>query len=112
MPRVRLAHCRGAYSKAALAPVLQYRLSIKDKKWTKVKCVLCDREAVAGDYCTLHSKACENLTNSYGKWKKALNICWKEYLSEIVMNPLTGQWAKDVAQHLIKTGEQPDVKVS
>jgi hypothetical protein len=52
------------------------------------------------------------LTNSYGKWKKALDICWKEYLSEIVMNPLTGQWAKDVAQHLIKTGEQPDVKVS
>jgi hypothetical protein len=38
----------------------------------------------------------------YEAWKKALGISWKEYLNEIVKNPLTGEWAKEVAQHLIE----------
>jgi hypothetical protein len=40
----------------------------------------------------------------YEVWKKALDITWKEYLSEIVKNPFTGEWAKEVAEHLIKSG--------
>jgi hypothetical protein len=35
---------------------------------------------------------------------------WKEYLSQIANNPLTGEWAKEVAQYLMKTGEQVDGK--
>jgi len=53
----------------------------------------------------LHLKAHENITKKYESWKKALGITWKEYLSEIVKNPFTGEWAKEVAEHLSKTGE-------
>jgi hypothetical protein len=38
----------------------------------------------------------------YEAWKKALDISWKEYLNEIVKNSLTGEWAKEVAQHLLE----------
>jgi hypothetical protein len=31
-----------------------------------------------------------------------LGISWKEYLSEIAKNPLTGEWAKEVAEHLVE----------
>jgi hypothetical protein len=41
----------------------------------------------------------------YELWKKALEISWKEYLSEIVKNPLTGEWAKEAAEYLSKSGE-------
>jgi hypothetical protein len=41
----------------------------------------------------------------YDVWKKALDISWKEYLSEIVKNPFTGEWAKEVAEYLNKSGE-------
>ena len=75
-----------------------------------MKCAVCTREAATGDYCELHNKACKNLIKNYVQWKRASDIIWKEYLSEIAMNPLTGQWAKEVAQHLIKIGEQTDVK--
>jgi hypothetical protein len=35
-----------------------------------------------------------------------LEVSWKEYLSEIVKNPLTGEWAKEVAECLISEGEK------
>jgi len=57
-------------------------------------------------------KAYEKILDNYVRWKEALEVDWKEYLREIAMNPLTGQWAKEVAQHLTKTGEQTDVEVS
>jgi len=77
-----------------------------------MKCSLCDRETVNDNYCRFHMKAYENVVVNYVRWNDALEVCWKEYLREIVMNPLAGQWAKEVAQHLTKTGEQPNVKVS
>jgi len=51
-------------------------------------------------------KAYESIVEKYGSWKRAMEISWKEYLSEIVKNPLTGEWAKEVAEHLIKSGEK------
>jgi hypothetical protein len=48
----------------------------------------------------------------YDVWKKALEISWKEYLNEIVRNPLTGEWAKEVAEHLMKCGEDRNVAQS
>jgi hypothetical protein len=37
----------------------------------------------------------------YDKWKRALGISWKGYLHEIIKNPLTGVWAKEVAQQIL-----------
>ena len=54
-------------------------------------------------------KAYESITKKYEIWKRALEISWKEYLSEIVKNPLTGEWAKQVAQYLIESGEKQNV---
>jgi hypothetical protein len=42
---------------------------------------------------------------TYSEWSKALEITWKEYLSRIAENPLTGEWAKEVAQHLTRNEE-------
>jgi len=48
----------------------------------------------------------------YDRWRKATNISWKEYLSEIAKNPLTGEWAREVAQYLIEMENQKNVKNS
>jgi len=65
-----------------------------------LKCRICSRDAVENGYCELHAKAYENVTKNYEVWRKALELSWKEYLSEIVKNPLTGERAKEVAQYL------------
>jgi hypothetical protein len=54
-------------------------------------------------------KAYESIIEKYELWKRALEISWKEYLSEIVKNPLTGEWVREVAEHLIKSGEKQNV---
>ncbi len=66
-----------------------------------MKCHTCQRDTVKKGYCALHLKAYENIVKNYGLWKKALKISWKEYLSEIEQNSLTGEWAKEVASYLI-----------
>jgi hypothetical protein len=71
-----------------------------------LQCVICNREAVENNYCELHIKAYESVVQKFQEWKKASGISWKEYLSEIAKNPLTGEWAKEVAEHLIKSGEK------
>jgi len=70
-----------------------------------LKCQICSRKATDKDFCELHMKAYESITKKYAAWKKALEISWGEYLSEIAKNPLTGEWAKEVAEYLIKRGE-------
>ncbi|MEM2104911.1 MAG: hypothetical protein QXV21_00340 [Candidatus Bathyarchaeia archaeon] len=77
-----------------------------------MKCKICSKEALENGYCELHAKAYEAVIKKYERWRKALEISWKEYLSEIVKNPLTGEWAKEVAEHLIKSGEWENVKES
>lgn len=57
-----------------------------------------------GKYCELHEKAYKSLVKKYDVWRNALDSSWKEYLSEVVKNPYTGVWAKEVAEHLIKEG--------
>jgi len=54
-------------------------------------------------------KAYETIVKKYELWKKALESSWKEYLSEIAKNPLTGEWAKEVAEYLINSGEKQNV---
>jgi hypothetical protein len=48
----------------------------------------------------------------YGFWRNAQGISWKEYLREIEQNPLTGEWAKEVANYLINSEETKSVKES
>jgi len=71
-----------------------------------LKCKLCSREAVNNKYCELHEKAHKNLMEKFEIWKQALNISWKEYLSEIVKNPYAGEWAKEVAEEMLKNEEK------
>ena len=65
------------------------------------ECKACNREAEEGNYCELHAKAHESLVLNYGKWKRALGISWKNYLNEIIKNPSTGFWVKEVAQLML-----------
>jgi len=57
-------------------------------------------------------KAYENIVKEYDFWRKGLKISWKEYLSEIEENSLTGEWAKEVAKYLINNEEVKNVKKS
>jgi hypothetical protein len=75
-----------------------------------LKCAVCERKSGSSKWCTSHARAYENIVRGYDQWKKALQISWKEYLSQIANNPLTGEWAREVAKQMIKSGEQIDVK--
>lgn len=70
-----------------------------------MECKICERKANRNGYCKAHLKAYENIVEKYNSWKKALKITWKEYLSEIDKNQLTGEWAKEVAKYLARSGE-------
>jgi hypothetical protein len=77
-----------------------------------LKCKLCYREAGERDFCLVHLKAYENIVKKYDFWRKASKISWKEYLSEIEKNSLTGEWAKEVANYLISNEGIRSVKES
>jgi len=69
-----------------------------------LKCKVCSRQAqpqAQDSYCELHQKAYENLQKKFEDWKKAYNVEWKNYLKEVARNPLTGMWAKEVAESLL-----------
>ncbi|MCD6446045.1 hypothetical protein J7L49_04600 [Candidatus Bathyarchaeota archaeon] len=76
-----------------------------------MKCVICNREAVKKGYCELHFKAYNNIIEKYDVWKKSSEASWKEYLNSIIKNPLTGEWAREVAEYLIKTVENDVEKI-
>jgi hypothetical protein len=60
----------------------------------------------------MHLKAYENIVEKYGVWRKALKVSWREYLSEIEQNSLTGEWAKEVANYLTNNEGTRNVKES
>ena len=70
-----------------------------------MKCRICNREALE-KYCELHEKAYRNIVQKHDDWKRAMDISWKEYLNEIVKNPYTGSWAKEVAGRLLKNEDR------
>lgn len=76
----------------------------------KLKCKACTREVAKGDFCLMHSKAYSNLVDTYDCWRRALKISWREYLSEIAINPLTGEWVKEVTSYLITNEGTINVK--
>jgi hypothetical protein len=77
----------------------------------RLDCKICHREAEKAGYCKLHAKAYRTVVKNYALWKKALGIPWKEYLSEITKNSLTGEWSKEVAKYLEKKGDKNNVKI-
>jgi len=70
-----------------------------------LKCRVCNREAVE-KYCELHEKAYRSIVQKYDDWRSAMDISWKEYLNEIVKNPYSGLWAKEVAEQLMKNEDR------
>jgi hypothetical protein len=80
-------------------------MQLKNSGEKELNCKLCYREAKEKDLCTLHLKAYKNLLDKYDSWSKAIDISWKEYLSEIAENALAGNWVKEVAKYLIETEE-------
>ena len=70
-----------------------------------MNCKLCDREASEKGFCRQHLKAYGNLHDRFELWKNALDISWKEYLSEIAKNDLAGIWVKEVSKYLIENEE-------
>jgi hypothetical protein len=74
-----------------------------------LKCKICGKEADENGYCEFHIKAHENVLEKYELWREAYEVSWEEYLSEIVKSPFTGEWAKEVVEYLIKSGEKKNV---
>ena len=80
-----------------------------------MKCLICSKTCTRSseEYCGLHEKAYRTIIQKYEDWKKAMNISWKEYLQEILKNPHTGSWAKEVAEKLISEKKRfSDMRVS
>ena len=67
-----------------------------------MKCKICSREAEENGFCLLHLRAYRNVLEKFELWKKASELVWSEYLVEIQKNSLTGEWAREVVEHLIK----------
>jgi len=67
-----------------------------------LRCKVCSREAqTQSEYCELHEKAYQSIRQKFEVWKKASDVEWKEYLENIAKNPLTGTWAREVAENLL-----------
>ena len=64
-------------------------------------CLICGRESEE-EYCKFHNAAYRNVVQKFEDWKRAKPVSWREYLKELVENPYTGTWAKEVAGHLLK----------
>lgn len=67
-----------------------------------MNCKLCNREETEGGFCGLHFMAYQNVVDKFAAWEKASNISWRQYLSEIQKNSLTGVWGKEVVNYLIE----------
>ena len=52
-----------------------------------------------------------NIVSKFEVWKKASDASWVDYLVAVQKNSLTGEWAKEVAKHLIEE-ENQNVKQS
>ncbi len=70
-----------------------------------MKCKICSKETVE-KYCELHEKAYRNVIKKYEDWRQAMIVSWKEYLNDILKNPCTGSWAKEVAERLMMDGDK------
>ncbi len=68
------------------------------------RCPICNRKTEGDPLCPYHQRAYLNLRERYDRWREAMEIGWEDYLREVAENPNTGEWAREVAQHLLKNG--------
>ena len=68
-----------------------------------MKCKLCERIIDDKIFCMYHKLAYRELMKKYLLWREALDVNWKDYLSEIEKNSLTGKWAKEVLDFIKKS---------
>jgi hypothetical protein len=69
-----------------------------------LQCKVCSRET-QNKYCELHEKAYTNIMQKFETWRNAAGVSWEQYLNELLKNPFTGTWTKEVAEHLLKDKE-------
>jgi len=65
-----------------------------------MSCRICGRRAKS-EFCRRHEEAYKSILEGYREWREAMNVSWREYLEEIVKNPYSGRWVKDVASYLL-----------
>ena len=69
------------------------------------KCKLCVRRRKEGsEYCPYHQMAYANLREAFEGWRRALDIDWEGFLREVIENPETGEWAREVAEDRLREG--------
>ena len=72
-----------------------------------INCIICKREIPSGDYCKYHQQAYQNLKEKYSEWLEAFSeLTFAEYLQKLIANPDTGLWVKEVAEDLVKKGNE------
>lgn len=49
-----------------------------------------------------HKISYGRLVESFKYWRKAKDISWKDYLREVIDNPNSGNWVKEVASYILK----------
>ncbi len=76
----------------------------EDKK--QQGCIICDREKISENYCKYHEKAYENVMAAFHDWQEGYGeLSFIEYLQKIIENPATGDWAREVAEDLLRKEE-------
>ena len=66
-------------------------------------CRICRRRRAEGsEFCPYHEAAYANLRKAFDRWKDALGISWEDFLGKVSENPETGEWAREVAQELVR----------
>ena len=69
-------------------------------------CSLCWRPREDGsEYCTYHLTAQKNLLKAFGDWQEALEVEWRDFLTQVLARKESGEWVRDVAHHLLEKGK-------
>ncbi|MGQ9720624.1 MAG: hypothetical protein ACUVXA_04785 [Candidatus Jordarchaeum sp.] len=68
-----------------------------------MKCPICNLNGYEeSGYCENHQSAYFNLKEKFDDWKKSMNVSWQEYLKKVIENENTGEWAREVAIHILE----------
>lgn len=67
------------------------------------RCDLCPRpRAEGGQLCRYHQLAYDRLKEAFNSWREALEMDWRGFLEEVLKLPELGEWAREVAESLLK----------
>lgn len=67
------------------------------------RCVICPRPRMEGSQlCRYHQQAHDRLMKAFISWRAALEVDWRGFLEEVLKLPELGEWAKDVAENLLR----------